>query len=148
MFTSNPKLAAAATFLAGGVLVGGITLAMGVAHGAGTGALTTNAGTTSAGESSAQYTAKHAWAQVVNGSATLSIPSGDRLTITFVGGSSAECTVITVVNGTTVSYAVASQTDGTNPDTFAPISADSANVVCGTGIVVEVVGYLTPIPAG
>lgn len=45
MFTSNPKLAAVTAFLAGGVLVGGFTLAMGVAHRAGTGAATpTSAG--------------------------------------------------------------------------------------------------------
>jgi hypothetical protein len=139
MFTNHPKAAALGAFLAGGVLVGGVTFA-GVAHGVGT-------ASTSTGQSDAQYTAKHAWDQVVNGTTTLSIPAGSRLTITFVGGGGASCTVITVVNGITVSYAVTSQTDGSNPDVFAPLYADSATVSCSGGVA-EFVGYLTPIPAG
>ncbi len=97
------KLVAVATFLAGGVLVGGITFA-GVAHGA-----STNAGTTSTGQSDTQYTAKHAWAQsvpVASGTTTtpLSVPSGERITITsaissFGGNVSTFCTVATTRRG-------------------------------------------------
>ena len=102
----NPKLIAASAFLAGGVVVGGITLGTAVAHGAGT----PGAGK---GLSDAQYTAKNAWVQSVTTSATLSIPSGDRLTITQADGGGIECTVTASVNGTAVSYNISTSQDGT-----------------------------------
>ncbi len=73
---------------------------MGAAHGVST------AASTSTGQSDAQYTAKHAWAQTISGSGatTLSIPSGERLTITFAnGGAGDQCTVNATLNGATVS---------------------------------------------
>ena len=162
MFTSKAKVAAVGAFLAGGVLVGGVTLAMGVAHGAST---TGTALTTSTGQSDAQYTAKHAWAQsvpVTAGTTTtpLSVPSGERITITsaissFGGNVSTFCTIDAMVNGASVSYSLNAATDGflNNPieTPFQSIYADSGSLSCGGGgggDVVTLVGYLTPIPAG
>ena len=110
MFTKQ----AVGSFLAGGVLVGGVAFA-GVAHGAGTGA---TAALTRAGQSDAQYTAKHAWAQTVSTVAgtttTLTIPSGDRLTVTFAnGGVQMQCTIKATLNGATVGYGVGPTSDGT-----------------------------------
>jgi hypothetical protein len=62
MFTNHPKAAALGAFLAGGVLVGAVSLGMGVAHGTGT-------GTPGKGLSDAQYTARNAWAQSVSSTA-------------------------------------------------------------------------------
>jgi hypothetical protein len=78
MFTKHPKAAALGGLLTGSVLVGAVTLGMGVAHGA------TNGGSKSTGRSDSQYQAKHAWAQPSSSgpNISLSIPEGDRLTIT------------------------------------------------------------------
>jgi hypothetical protein len=156
----NPK-AAIGAFLAGGVVVGGITFA-GVAHGAGT-------SSTSTGQSDAQYMAKHAWVQSVtpNGTvATLSIPSGDRLTITSAlggvnGGAFIGCNLYATVNGTSVTYTVASDEDGYTyvaPGTptldyttqsFQPIFVDTGTISCsGNSGTISLQGYLTPVPAG
>ncbi len=83
---------------------------MGVAHGAST----TGTATTSAGESSAQYTAKHAWAQPVQGgvSTALAIPSGDRLTITAVQGNGDVCSFTANLNGSSITYDAFTMVDG------------------------------------
>jgi hypothetical protein len=132
-------------FIAGGVLVGGIAFA-GVAHGA-----ITNSGTTSTGQSDAQYTAKHAWAQSIptaNTPTTLSIPTGERLTITDATdeGDQTTCTVSATLNGVSVPYAITSQQDGATAATFQPIYVDSGTAACG-GDGAILVGYLTPVPA-
>lgn len=63
MFRDNPKLMAGGTFLAGGILVGGITFATAAAHGAGSGG-------GGKGLSSAEYTAKYAFAQGIPDTST------------------------------------------------------------------------------
>ena len=157
MFTKQ----AVGAFLAGGVLVGGVAFA-GVAHGAST-AVTTAA--TSTGQSDAQYTAKHAWAQIVptgpsDPITTLSIPSGQRLTITEAMGSATGvtgvgCGITGTLNGNTVSYHEVNDENGffgyqTSP-VFQPMYVDSGTVSCGdysTTSTFTLVGYLTPISAG
>lgn len=143
MFSNHPKAAALGAFLAGGVLVGGITFA-GVAHGAGT-------GTPGKGLSDAEYTAAYAWGQSIKTSkptTTLSIPTGDRLTITNADGGDGNCTVTGSVNGTSVSFNIDPEADGLD-STWLPFSIDSgANVACTSGTVLTLAGYLTPIPAG
>lgn len=148
MFTKQ----AVGAFIAGGVLVGGITLAMGVAGGTGT--ATTSAGTTSAGESSAQYTAKHAWVATAQNSVTttLPIPAGERLTIISVftvTGQLSGCTLNASLNGTAFTLTDLSEDveGGTpTPTQFQPFSLDSGTMTCPFAAMV--VGYLTPIPAG
>jgi hypothetical protein len=146
MFKDNPKLMAAGAFLAGGILVGEIALGTAVVHGAGT----TTGGT---GQSSAQYTAKHAWAQATpqsGQSIPLSVPSGQRLTITgFVtGGSQVDCTVTSTVNGTNVAYLIDANPDGITEAAsgFQPVYADSAgSITCPSNSApATFVGYLTP----
>ena len=85
--------------------------------------------------SDAQYTAKNAWAQTLMTSATLSIPSGERLTITQAdeasGGGFVTCTLNASLNGTNVTYDFSSAQDaGSGLSTFQPIYADSGTVVC------------------
>ena len=151
MFTNHPKAAALGAFLAGGVLVGAVSLGMGVAHGAGSGAA-------GKGLSDAQYTAKNAWAQTIPSGGvgtTLLVPAGDRLTITDALGAVASCGVTGVLSGTTVSYTLATAPDGTvtlgtsSSDVgteFVPVSLDSGSAACGN--FTALVGYLTPVPAG
>jgi hypothetical protein len=147
MFTNHPKAAALGAFLAGGVLVGGITFGTAVAHGAG-------AGGGGKGLSDAQYTSEHAWVQPISGSGNvaLSIPSGEQLTITgsaaFTGANT--CTLDATLNSLTVAYTFTGEPDGTEGATFqTPIYADSANKEsCSNGNIINLVGYLTPIPAG
>jgi hypothetical protein len=147
MFTKQ----ALGAFLAGGVLVGGITFA-GVAHGAGT------AATTSGGTSDAQYTAKHAWvATAPNGvTTTLPIPAGERLTITSlftVNGQLSACALTNAsLNGTPFTLTnLQEDIEGGTPSAgpggmFQPVSLDSGTMTCPYAA--TVVGYLTPIPAG
>lgn len=150
----DSKLAALGAFLAGGALVGVITLATGSAHGVGT---TTPAYT----ESSAQYTAQSAWVQsittIVSGTATtaLSIPSGQRLTITGViaGGQDTvgiECNISGEMNGTSVSYQLTVGTGNESSSETSSMYLELGNISCGAGNdqTVSLVGYLTPIPAG
>ncbi len=151
MFSNHPKLAALGVFAAGGALVGAFSLAAGVAHGAGT----TNPG---AKESSAQYTAQEAWQETIpfNAATALSIPTGDRLTITSVlsplSGGTDQCGLTTVVNGSSATYLVLSDREGVDQQDDQPINADSGSVTCTlageSGAAANLVGYLTPIPAG
>jgi hypothetical protein len=143
MLRNNPKLMAAGAFFAGGVLVGGITLGTAVAHGAGTGA-------GGKGQSDAQYTAKNAWAQDGDASSTaLTIPSGDRLTITaavsFNGGTT--CQINATVNGTSLVYTIVADQDGEATSAFQSTPVDAGLVQCGAPDV-ALFGYLTPINAG
>jgi hypothetical protein len=146
MFTKQ----ALGAFLAGGVLVGGVAFA-GVAHGA-----STDAGTTSTGQTDSQYMAKHAWQQSYTGTGNvaLSIPSGQRLTVTAAvtstGENISECTVNVTVNGAPASINVWTQADGTGPGVWQTIYADSGKISCSnltSGQSVTLVGYLTSIPA-
>ena len=150
---NNPKLAALGAFLAGGVLIGGITLGTSVAHGAST----ASTSTASAGQSAAQYTAKHAWVQAVPASQTaLSIPVGDRLTLTSAikpgAGNDEACSISTTVNGASAAYTVWAFNDGANsasnaaPTPFQPVYTDTGTINCPSPV--TLVGYLTPIPAG
>jgi hypothetical protein len=143
MFTKHPKVAALGAFLAGGVLVGGITFAT-AAHGAGT-------GTPGKGLSDAEYTAAYAWGQSIKASkpaTTLSIPTGDRLTITSANGGDGNCTVTGSVNGASVSFSIDPEADGLD-STWLPFSVDSgATVACSSGTIVTLAGYLAPILAG
>jgi hypothetical protein len=143
MFTKHPKAAAVGAFLAGGVLVGGITFAT-AAHGAVT-------GTPGKGLSDAEYTAAYAWGQSIKTSkptTTLSIPTGDRVTITIADGGDGNCTVTGSVNGASVSFNIDPEADGLD-STWLPFSVDSgANVACSSGAFLTLAGYLTPIPAG
>jgi hypothetical protein len=147
MFTNHPKVTAIGAFLAGGVLVGAFTLATGAAHGTTVTTTPTNPGQY---ESSAQYTAQHAWVQTVPGGSTavtLSIPSGDRLAITDAlgptGSVNALCSVAATLKGIIVKYVVSMQ-----PTSFMPIYADSGRIACPgpSQYAVTLVGYLTPIP--
>jgi hypothetical protein len=147
MFTKQ----ALGAFLAGGVLVGGITFA-GVAHGAST------AASTSTGQSDAQYIAKHAWVQSIpsSTSTTLTVPAGDRLTITdALYRNVGDCSLSIVLNGASHAYPLVAASDGTVfqgssssevADQFMPVSLDSGSAVCG--FATTLVGYLTPIPVG
>jgi hypothetical protein len=149
MFTTHPKLAALGGFLVGGVLVGGITFA-GVAHGAGT--------TTPTALSDAQYTAKHAWAQSIPASTStaLSVPAGNRLTITdALSRNVGACSLSIVLNGASEAYPLTSASDGTVfpgsstsevADQFIPVALDSGSAVCN--FATTLVGYLTLVPAG
>ena len=143
MFTKHPKVTALGAFLAGGVLVGGITFATS-AHGAGT-------GTPGKGLSDAEYTAAYAWGQSIKTSkptTTLSIPTGDRLTITSANGGDGNCTVTGSVNGASVSFGIDPEADGLD-STWLPFSVDSGAIVaCSSGTIVTLAGYLTPILAG
>jgi hypothetical protein len=148
------KVALLGAFLAGGVLVGGITWE-GVAHGAGM--ATTSAGTTSVGQSDALYTAKHAWVQSIpaNTSTTLTVPAGDRLTITdALYRNVGVCSLSIDLNGASAAYPLVTAPDGTVfqgssstevADQFMPVSLDSGSAVCG--FATTLVGYLTPTPA-
>jgi hypothetical protein len=147
VFRNNPKLMAAGAFLAGGVLVGGITFGTAVAHGAGTG----GAGK---GLSDAQYTSEHAWVQPIGGpgNVALSIPSGEQLTITGTAAYTGQttCTLDATLNGLTAAYTFTGEPDGTEGATFqTPIYAQSGNKEsCSNANIINLVGYLTPIPAG
>jgi hypothetical protein len=148
MITNHPRIAAVGAFLAGGVIVGAVTLATGVAHG-------TTTPLPGLKQSSAEFTARYAWARSIpagttpTAPATLSVPTGDRLTITFMSGYNAQCHVNAVVNGASASYDLNGQIDGTQVSntvvqtTFVPVYADSGTVYCG-GSSPTLVGYLTP----
>jgi hypothetical protein len=142
VFTKHPKVAALGAFLAGGVLVGGVTFAT-AAHGAGT-------GTPGKGLSDAEYTAAYAWGQSVKTSkptTTLSIPTDDRLTITLANGSGS-CTVTGSINGASVSYTIDPESDGLD-STWLPFSVDpGASVACSSGSVLTLAGYLVPLSVG
>jgi hypothetical protein len=145
MFTKQ----ALGAFLAGGVLVGGVAFA-GVAHGA-----STNAGSTSTGGSDAQYTAKHAWAQSVpnnNSAMTVSVPTGERVTITgaFHDANGIDaCTLSGSVDGASFSFFVQAAPDASSGassvDAFNPVTLDSGSIACnsGSGASVTLVGYVT-----
>jgi hypothetical protein len=156
MMTIGAKVAAVGAFLAGGVLVGTITFAAGAAHG--TNYVTTTTTTTNPGkyESSAQFEAQQAWVQSIpsgGSSVALTIPSGDRLTITSAVGQFQEtqtCAINATVGGTAVSYYLSATVDGTwvysgvaYPTTAQPVYADSGSAGCPFGA--TLVGYLTPI---
>jgi hypothetical protein len=111
------------------------------------------AAATSTGQSDAQYTAKHAWAQLVAGGTTipLSIPSGDRLTITSVqgGDTNGKCFINASLNGSSINYVAFSVEDGGGSATFQLLPVDSGTIECNSAGSTEViVGYLTPVPAG
>jgi hypothetical protein len=144
MFTKQ----ALGAFVAGGVLVGGLTFA-GVAHGVST------AASTSTGQSDAQYIAKHAWVQSIppSTSTTLTIPAGDRLTITdALYRNVGDCSLSIVLSGASHGYPFVTAPDGTvfpgssTPevaDQFMPVSLDSGSAVCD--FATTLVGYLTAI---
>ncbi len=144
MFTKQ----ALGAFVAGGVLVGGLTFA-GVAHGVST------AASTSTGQSDAQYIAKHAWVQSIpaSTSTTLTVPAGDRLTITdALYRNVGDCSLNIVLSGTSHGYPLVTAPDGTLfpgsstsevADQFVPVSLDSGSAVCD--FATTIVGYLTAI---
>jgi hypothetical protein len=151
---SHPKLVALGAFMAGGVLVGGFTVAAGVAHGAGSHAQERST-------LNSQYSDAHAWAQAIPTAASapettpLSIPSGERLEITSAvagvngptGQSMLPCTMEATVNGASVSYAIDFRVNGDNFP-IQPVYADSGSITCpGGGTTTDagtLVGYLTP----
>jgi hypothetical protein len=154
MSKSHPRLATLGAFVAGGVLIGGLTVAAGVAHGAG---LHTQEGNAL----NSHYSGAHAWAQAIPIAASgpettsLSIPPGARVEITSavdgVNGPSGEsmlpCTMQASVNGADVSYAIDFRVDGDNFP-IQPMYADSGSITCpGGGTSADagtLVGYLTP----
>jgi hypothetical protein len=144
MFTKQ----ALGAFVAGGVLVGVLTFA-GVAHGVST------AASTSTGQSDAQYIAKHAWVQSIpaSTSTTLTVPAGDRLTITdALYRNVGDCSLNIVLSGASHGYPLVTAPDGTLfpgsstsevADQFMPVSLDSGSAVCD--FATTLVGYLTAI---
>jgi hypothetical protein len=158
MLTNSPKVAAVGAFLAGGALMGGLTLAAGSAHGA-----ETTTTTTAGALTDAQYTAKHAWVQSIPDAGSgpqmtnLTIPAGDRLTISSaIAGqtnyTTQVCTLSATVNSQAVSYALESGPNGNySAETpFVPIYADSGSITCNgngaSGVTLTLVGYVTPVP--
>ena len=149
MLTNHPKTAALGTFIAGGILVAGVTLAIGAAG-------STGSVTTTAVPIDAEYTAKHAWAQSIplNVTTTLTVPVGDRLTITdALYRNVGDCSLSIFLNGASDAYPLVAAPDGTVfqgssgsevADQFMPVSLDSGSAVCN--VATTLVGYLTPIP--
>jgi hypothetical protein len=90
--------------------------------------------------------ARQAWGQTIPEatSTTLSIPSGDRLTITAVLGNPS-CTVTGSLSGSAHTYDVQATEDGQGTWLFIPFSVDSGSIVCSGGTTVAYLdGYLTP----
>jgi hypothetical protein len=153
MRRSKTIAAAAAAFIAGGAAVGALTLASGVAHG-------TTTPIPGLKMSSSQYTASYAWAQTVPvettpATTTLSIPSGDRLTITsalvdVTGIGQATCYVNATVNGASVSYQIEMSVDGGASGYTSIYGESGSTMTCNDPSPgdLTLVGYLTPVPAG
>ena len=95
---------------------------------------------------------------VAGTTSTLTIPSGERLTITSVnGGQDRQCIINATVNAATVGHGAYPTGDGSNQNEggmvatpFQPIYGDTGTISCNgsPGQQATVVGYLTPIPAG
>lgn len=140
MFRDNPKFMAAGAFVAGGILVGGITFATTAAHGAGSGG-------GGKGLSSAEYTAKYAFVQEVSNIPTaLNVPAGDRLTITNIvnNDTPSGCSITATLNGVSAIYIFQEQDgDGSSSANITPVSLDSGAVHCGYSA--AVIGYVTPM---
>ena len=105
-----------------------------------------------AGLSSAQYTSANAWVQsVATSGTTLSIPSGEQLTITgalFPEGMS-DYGVQATLNGTTATYEVTASTAGagSSTDSKRPSMRTSGSIEsCDDTTDMNLVGYLTPVP--
>jgi hypothetical protein len=163
MFKKGKSIAAAAAaFVAGGAAVGAFTLATGVAHG-------TTTPIPGLKMSAPEFTASYAWQQSIavpaSGSSapvTLSVPSGQRLTIISVstgGGIPSNgivyCTLSETLNGASVSTNFQASYDGSSGSVFLqPLYLDSGSVTSCTDAQqnaagsVTLVGYLTPIPPG
>jgi hypothetical protein len=135
--------ALAVSFVCGGAAVGAFALSSGVAHGVVT---TTSKAVPGKGQSDAMYTARNAWAQTVavSASTTLSIPPGDRLTITAALGNPS-CTLTGSLNGSVYTYDLQAILDGQGTWLFLPFSVDTGSIVCtGGSTSVYLDGYLTP----
>jgi hypothetical protein len=134
-------------------LLGAIGLAALVFGGGIAAATSTTTTTVGAGQSSAQFTAKHAWVFQAPGnypaSTPLNIPTGQRLAITGDNGAANSFVwgFAGTVNGVNIAFSITDSTTGnfgSQPSQSSPFYLDSGTVGCNG--VTNFFGYLTPIP--